>query len=111
MFWSYSISTGIVVNCENEDEAVLTADRLGEIVFEAELVTSGFEDLPSRWWRVLDADGSLYCETSDEEEARNNLRESDIDDVDDLVFGEIVPGRRLQRLYNVYAQGMWRDEV
>lgn len=25
---------------------------------------------PGRWWRVLLADGSLWCETSDEEEAR-----------------------------------------
>lgn len=29
--------------------------------------------VPTRWWRVLAADGSLWCETSDEDEARRAL--------------------------------------
>lgn len=31
----------------------------------------------SRWWRVIAPDGSLWCETSDMEEARNCMREGD----------------------------------
>lgn len=29
----------------------------------------------SRWWRVMDADGRMWCETSDEKEARRALRD------------------------------------
>jgi hypothetical protein len=47
---------------------------------------------PTRWWRVVDADGSLWCETSDESEARDAIR----------------PGDKLQRLWAV-AQQEWRD--
>jgi hypothetical protein len=32
---------------------------------------------PGRWWRVLAADGSLWCETSDEDEARERMRPGD----------------------------------
>lgn len=32
----------------------------------------------SRWWRVIAPDGLLWCETSDEQEARNLIREGDI---------------------------------
>lgn len=31
----------------------------------------------SRWWRVIAPDGSLWCETSDEREARSHMREGD----------------------------------
>ena len=30
-----------------------------------------------RWWRVIAPDGSLWCETSDEEEAREAVRAGD----------------------------------
>ena len=30
-----------------------------------------------RWWRVVAPDGSLWCETSDEQEARESLRPGD----------------------------------
>lgn len=30
-----------------------------------------------RWWRVVDPDGSLWCETSNEQEARSFMREGD----------------------------------
>jgi hypothetical protein len=30
-----------------------------------------------RWWRVLAPDGSLWCETGDEEEARAAVRPGD----------------------------------
>lgn len=30
-----------------------------------------------RWWRVVAPDGSLWCETSNEQEARRSMREGD----------------------------------
>jgi hypothetical protein len=33
---------------------------------------------PGRWWRVLAPDGSLWCETSDEDEARSAMRPGDV---------------------------------
>lgn len=44
-----------------------------------------------RWWRVLAPDGSLWCETSDESEARDAMR----------------PGDELQRLWT-RRQSEWR---
>lgn len=32
---------------------------------------------PGRWWRVLAPDGSVWCETSDEQEAVAALRPGD----------------------------------
>ncbi|MCA1799977.1 MAG: hypothetical protein LC650_01605 [Actinobacteria bacterium] len=32
---------------------------------------------PAKWWRVTAPDGSLWCETSSEEEAREAVREGD----------------------------------
>lgn len=32
---------------------------------------------PDGWWRVLAPDGSLWCETSDEQEARKSMRPGD----------------------------------
>lgn len=47
-----------------------------------------------RWWRVLKDDGTLWCETSDEEEARRSMR----------------PGAtKLQKLWR-REQFEWRDE-
>lgn len=47
---------------------------------------------PGRWWRVLDANGFLWCETSDEAEARAAMR----------------PGDRLVR-HHVRELHEWRD--
>lgn len=46
----------------------------------------------TRWWRVLTPEGTLWCETSDEAEARASMR----------------PGDRLQRWYEAYL-AEWRD--
>lgn len=48
---------------------------------------------PGRWWRVVSADGSLWCETSDEDEARESMR----------------PGDTLCRLWERH-DSEWRDE-
>jgi hypothetical protein len=32
---------------------------------------------PGRWWRVVAPDGSVWCETSDEDEARGEMRPGD----------------------------------
>lgn len=32
---------------------------------------------PGRWWRVIAVDGSLWCETSDEQHARDHVRPGD----------------------------------
>jgi len=52
----------------------------------------GFE--PTSWWRVVAPDGSLWCETSNVNEARRVLR---IDD-------------RLERLY-VKTEEEWRGQT
>ena len=49
------------------------------------------EWVEGRWWRVIAPDGSLWCETSDEHEARRSIRHGDI----------------LQRLYK-RQQHEWR---
>lgn len=46
---------------------------------------------PGKWWRVTAPDGSLWAETSDEEDARSRMR----------------PGDVLQRMY-VLADSEWR---
>jgi len=48
---------------------------------------------PGKWWQVLDPDGKLWCETSNEAEARENVR----------------PGDSLHRLYEK-ADAEWREE-
>jgi hypothetical protein len=48
---------------------------------------------PTAWWRVVAADGSLWCETSSESEARQYIRSGD----------------KLQRLWEPVAQREWRD--
>jgi len=50
----------------------------------------GFE--PGRWWRVLATDGSVWAETSDEDEAR----------------GAVRPGDRLLRQF-IYQAREWRE--
>jgi hypothetical protein len=50
---------------------------------------SGWE--PGRWWRVVAADGSVWCETSDEAEA----------------FGAVRPGDKLWRQW-VQRSSEWR---
>lgn len=32
---------------------------------------------PTGWWRVIEPDGSLWCETSNEQEARESMRPGD----------------------------------
>ena len=46
---------------------------------------------PGRWWRVIGPEGELWCETSNEEEAREAAR----------------PGDRLERLWRAEATE-WR---
>lgn len=47
---------------------------------------------PGRWWRVVAPDGATWCETSDEDEAREAMR----------------PGDRLRRLWVATLQE-WRE--
>ena len=47
---------------------------------------------PGRWWRVTAPDGSLWCETSNEREARDSVR----------------PGDTLSRQF-VYQDSEWRE--
>lgn len=47
---------------------------------------------PGRWWRVLTPTGALWCETSDEREARDSMR----------------PGDTLQRQF-VRTEKEWRN--
>lgn len=49
---------------------------------------------PGRWWRVLDSSGEVWCETSDEDEARERLREKE--------------GDVLERLYDRASEAEWR---
>lgn len=48
---------------------------------------------PGRWWRVTAPDGQLWCETSDEDEARRSVR----------------PGDTLERLWRCVEEE-WRQE-
>ena len=50
-----------------------TEDALGQPEPEAE----DDEWEPWRWWRVTAPDGTLWCETSDEQEARSSVRPGD----------------------------------
>jgi len=38
---------------------------------------TGQEWQPGRWWRVVAPEGDIWCETSDEDEAREALRRGD----------------------------------
>jgi hypothetical protein len=49
---------------------------------------------PTKWWRVTAPDGSLWCETSNEQEARDAMRSGDT----------------LQRLYE-RSESEWRGEA
>lgn len=49
----------------------------------------------ARWWRVIAPDGSVWCETSDETEARDSLR----------------PGDVLQRAYKPVTAYQWRTVI
>jgi hypothetical protein len=50
---------------------------------------------PGRWWRVIDADGGVWCETSDEQEARR--------------FIATAPGGGTLRRLWVARKSEWRD--
>jgi hypothetical protein len=47
---------------------------------------------PTGWWKVVAPDGSTWCETSDEAEARASMR----------------PGDRLRRLWSATVEE-WRE--
>lgn len=49
---------------------------------------------PTKWWRVLAPDGELWCETSDENEARSNVR----------------PGDVLERLFQTEPLYLWEEQ-
>jgi len=66
---------------------------------QKEGVAGAFRDIywtPSRWWRVLMEDGTLFCETSNEQEAREAK----------AVLGR--DGSKLQRLYT-REQKEWKE--
>lgn len=46
----------------------------------------------TRWWRIIDSNGELWCETSSQQEAEDSVR----------------PGDTLQRLYERTEQ-RWMD--
>lgn len=48
--------------------------------------------VPTKWWRAVDAEGRLWCESSIEEEVRRSMR----------------PGDVLQRAYK-RTEYEWRD--
>ena len=50
---------------------------------------------PGRWWRVIEPDGNLWCETSSEKEARDSMR----------------PGDRLERWWEIQVPGRWVPEL
>ena len=50
---------------------------------------------PGRWWRVITPNGSLWYETSSEEEAREEMR----------------PGDRLERWWEMHVPGRWMPEL
>ena len=52
--------------------------------------------IETRWWRVLDHEGKLFCETHDEKEAREAK----------AILGR--DGSKLQRLYTK-QENEWRD--
>jgi hypothetical protein len=60
----------------SEEKAEIALKVIGGAVLE-----------PGRWWRVIDADEKLWCETSSEDEARGFVR----------------PGDRLQRRSEGYV--------
>lgn len=55
-------------------------------------VVPDLDMIPAGWWRVRAPDGSLWCETSDETEARQAMR----------------PGDKLFRLYSQTFE-QWRE--
>jgi hypothetical protein len=59
---------------------------------EEEMKILDEEFKPTRWWRVISPDGKLWCETSDEKEARESMR----------------PGDKLQRLHQK-TDYLWGD--
>jgi hypothetical protein len=56
-------------------------------------MSSDGEWKPGGWWRVVEPDGAIWSETSDEQEARDSMR----------------PGDTLERLYGK-AESQWMAE-
>jgi len=49
---------------------------------------------PAKWWRVVGADGELWCETTSVKQALSSMRTGD----------------KLYRMYSTEAQSDWREE-
>jgi hypothetical protein len=62
---------------------------------EHELKVLRSEMRPGRWWRVLDEDGGLWCESSDEQENRRALKQ--------------IIGGKLQQSWQTEIVLEWRD--
>ncbi|OKH81620.1 hypothetical protein EB73_28010 [Mycobacterium sp. SWH-M3] len=73
-----------------EDDQVVAGVNLVRII-AGSAGSDGWE--PGRWWRVTGPDGQLWCETSDEDEARARVR----------------PGDTLERLWRCVEEE-WRQE-
>jgi len=64
------------------------------------------------WWRVIAPDGSLWCETSDEQEARKSMRPGDaLEQNEEIKFSRwqnryVKPGDALQRIASSPNAGM-----
>lgn len=90
----YGYGGSTVYRHEADEDAIvsLVMSHVKPLLKEiADLTDAEFE--PGRWWRVLAADDSLWCETSDEAEARSVMREGD----------------RLERLWDAKPQSRWRQ--
>jgi hypothetical protein len=82
-------------------------------------VTEEVEWEPTRWWRVLDANGDMWCETSDEDEARDAMFYPLCDDPEHEDNDECWEpdktrprvGFKLQRMYQTTPVREWKDET
>ncbi|MEG1971451.1 MAG: hypothetical protein RR101_15170 [Burkholderiaceae bacterium] len=99
---------------EHHEDAQARRDKYGDrdcvcdlcrfiaAIIEAE-ATAADAMTPGRWWRVLLADGSVWCETSDEDEARAELASET-----SIAALANAPHPTLQRLYQAEPVTEWR---
>lgn len=95
------ILRGLHLRCECTGKRVVQ-DAAGiavDAIVEGERLRARIAELegrmkPSRWWRVLTPEGKVWCETSGEKGAREEMR----------------AGYKLQRLYGTEV-AEWRDET
>lgn len=68
---------------------------------------------PTRWWRVQSTDGRMWCETSDEQEARDSMFK-------EYAYGpkegephydKPISGLVLGRVYSTVPKYEWREET